>query len=145
MAVRKQGFELICDIKLSGERALREAQRQGRPEPTLLPDPRDINIDPYTGMWTIKGPVTSEEKNFVDSMVEFRDEQLDELKHLVGELREGIVREGAQQIVERSSMLLHKTNKALEGRYKISESEFTLLISEANRILSSKGRSPRSK
>jgi hypothetical protein len=119
MARRQEGFELACDIKAKGMKALEEAQRSGLPEPVLVPDPRDITIDPNTGYWHIAGPITAEDRDFHNWLTKMREEHVEELRELVANMKSGVTRHDAQAVIERASVVFRRSDRFLAGRYKL--------------------------
>jgi hypothetical protein len=55
-------FETLVEYKRSWTAKIAEARRLGQPEPSPLPHPDEILIDPFTGSVVTTGPWTMEEK-----------------------------------------------------------------------------------
>lgn len=72
---REEKLELMMkafDYKESARKERDRCKQEGRPEPSFLPDPKDIHIDPETGTVTTTGPVTREQKEEIDELRELK-------------------------------------------------------------------------
>jgi len=72
-------MDVACEYKYGWEQAIEHARTHGLPEPTPLPHPDDVIIDVRRAEVRYAGPITPEEKKSWDRMLEFRDEQQDEV------------------------------------------------------------------
>ncbi|WP_209346790.1 DUF5681 domain-containing protein [Pontixanthobacter sp. CEM42] len=73
-AVRTSLFDTACEYKFGWERAIEDARKNGRPEPTPLPHPADVIVNLASATVTYAGPITHEEKARWDRMLEYRAE-----------------------------------------------------------------------
>jgi Family of unknown function (DUF5681) len=73
--LRVEHFSTACDYKVGWELEIEKARRLGLPEPTPLPHPDDVIIDVRRAEVRYAGPMTPEEKERWDRLLEFRDEQ----------------------------------------------------------------------
>lgn len=73
--LRVDHFGAACEYKWEWEQAIEHARRNGLPEPTPLPNPADVIIDTRNAEVLYAGPMTPEEKERWDLLLEFRDEE----------------------------------------------------------------------
>jgi len=72
LADRKLEFDNAIGYKQNWDSAIQQARAAGQPEPTPVPHPDDIIIDPNTCFVTIRGPRTPEEKANHDEALAMR-------------------------------------------------------------------------
>ena len=77
--LRTSHMEAACGYKYEWEQAIEYARKHGLPEPNPLPHPDDVIIDVRRAEVRYEGPITPEEKKSWDRLLEFRDEQQDEV------------------------------------------------------------------
>lgn len=68
-------FAAACEYKWGWEQEIEHARRHNLPEPQPIPHPADVIIDVRKSEVRYAGPMTPEEKEAWDRMLEFRDEQ----------------------------------------------------------------------
>lgn len=73
--LRVDHFAAACEYKWDWEQAIEHASRNGMPEPTPIPHPGDVIIDTRNADVRYAGPMTPEEKEIWDRMLEFRAEE----------------------------------------------------------------------
>ena len=73
--LRTDHFAAACEYKWEWEQNIEHAKRNGLPEPTPLPHPADVIIDTRSAEVRYAGPMTPEEKQRWDRMLEFRDDE----------------------------------------------------------------------
>ena len=78
---RIKSFETAVVYKLQGAHRIAEARSRGLPEPTLVPHPDHLIIDPFAGLVEVRGPYTPEEKKEWDELMAMR-------AHVGGQLAE---------------------------------------------------------
>ena len=77
---RERLFEEVIDYKLHWEKEIALARRAGLPEPTPLPHPDSLIVNPFNGSVISRGPWTEEEKAEYDQMIAFKREMEEELE-----------------------------------------------------------------
>ena len=77
---RERLFEEVIDYKRHWENEIELARRAGLPEPTPLPHPDSLIVNPFNGSVTSRGPWTEEEKAEYDQMIAFKREMEEELE-----------------------------------------------------------------
>ena len=70
----------MIDYKLHWEKEIALARRAGLPEPTPLPHPDSLIVNPFNGSVISRGPWTEEEKAEYDQMIAFKREMEEELE-----------------------------------------------------------------
>lgn len=75
-------FDIACQYKSGWEEAIERAKLHGTPIPEPIPHPDDVIIDVRRGDVHYAGPMTKEEKLAWDKLLEFRDEQQEEVTFL---------------------------------------------------------------
>jgi Family of unknown function (DUF5681) len=79
---REMLFDAVLEYKLHWEEEIALARRNGLPEPSPLPHPDDLIVNPFVGSVVSRGPWTEEEKRLFDWLVPMKqqsEEELDEL------------------------------------------------------------------
>ena len=76
---RTSHFEAACEYKWGWEKAIEDARERGLPEPTPLPHPADVIVDIRRAEVRYEGPITPEEKQSWDRLLEFLDEVQEEV------------------------------------------------------------------
>jgi hypothetical protein len=140
-ATRVSIFETACEYKFGWERAIEEARRNERPEPSPLPHPADVIIDVARATVTYAGPITPEDKVRWDQMLEFREELQAKISLLAGGYQRlmetdptipiaSVLAENWEKMTQRYDEL----NEPLPERYrKILEDRFDPSIIETTR------------
>jgi hypothetical protein len=77
---RERLFEEVIDYKRHWENEIELARRAGLPEPTPLPHPDSLTINPFDGSVISRGPWTEEEKAYYDQTIAFKREMEKELQ-----------------------------------------------------------------
>ena len=77
---RERLFEEVIDYKRHWEKEIALARRAGLPEPTPLPHPDSLIVNPFNGSVISRGPWTEEEKAEYDQMIAFKREMEEELE-----------------------------------------------------------------
>jgi len=77
---RERLFEEVIDYKLHWEKEIAVARRAGLPEPTPLPHPDSLTINPFDGSVISRGPWTEEEKAYYDQTIAFKRQMEEELQ-----------------------------------------------------------------
>ena len=80
--LRSDHMEAAIEYKTGWDEAIDIARKRGLPEPTPLPHPADVIIDLRSAEVRYAGPMTPEEKQRWDRVLEFRDEQQEEVSLL---------------------------------------------------------------
>ena len=80
--LRSDHMEAAIEYKTGWDEAIEIARKRGLPEPTPLPHPADVIIDLRTAEVLYAGPMTPEEKQRWDQVLEFRDEQQEKVSIL---------------------------------------------------------------
>lgn len=86
--IRSSHFETACEYKIGWQDAIEQARQRGLPEPTPLPHPDDVILDMRRCEVRYAGPMTPDEKERWDRMLEFRDEMQEEVSKLANGYRE---------------------------------------------------------
>lgn len=73
--LRVDHFAAACEYKSDWQQAIEHAKRNGLPDPNPIPHPGDVIIDTRKAEVRYAGPMTPEEKEIWDRMLEFRDEE----------------------------------------------------------------------
>lgn len=73
--LRVDHFAAAREYKSDWEQAIEHAKTHGLPDPNPLPHPSDVIIDTRNAEVRYAGPMTPEEKEVWDRMLEFRDEE----------------------------------------------------------------------
>lgn len=73
--LRSDHMGAAIEYKTDWEHAIDYARKHGLPEPTPIPHPADVIIDVRNAEVRYAGPITPEEKEKWDRLLEFRDEQ----------------------------------------------------------------------
>lgn len=79
--LRVDHFATAVEHKWNWEQAIERARERGLPEPQPLPHPDDVIINTRTAEVHYEGPITPEEKKRWDRLLEFRDEQQEEVSN----------------------------------------------------------------
>lgn len=124
-ALRSSHFETACEYKWGWERAIEDARRHGRPEPSPLPHPSDVIIDVREAKVSYAGPMTPEEKIRWDRVLECRDEQQEFISQLASEFREAKKSKSQNTLIEplaaswkRAVELYDRLNEPLPDKYR---------------------------
>jgi hypothetical protein len=86
--LRASLFETACAYKIGWQQAFEHARKNGLPDPDVVPHPDDVVLDMRRAEVRYEGPMTSEEKQKWDRMLEFRDELQAEVSMLAANYRE---------------------------------------------------------
>jgi hypothetical protein len=123
--LRSSHMEAACGYKYEWEQAIEHARKHGLPEPTPLPHPDDVIIDVRRAEVRYEGPITPEEKKKWDRLLEFRDEQQDEVSFFARAYRKAQKSgDNADRLSslarswKRSVDLYDRMNEPLPERYK---------------------------
>lgn len=123
--IRSGHFETACEYKYGWEQAIEHARRHGLPEPTPLPHPDDVIVDVRRCEVRYEGPITPEEKKRWDRMLEFRDEQQEEVSRLASGYRDAKNAKAHPRLLEtlasqweRAVELYDRINDPLPERYR---------------------------
>lgn len=123
--LRSSLFETACEYKLSWEQAIEHAREHGLPEPTPLPHPDDIILDTRRAEVRYEGPITLEEKKRWDRLLEFRDDQQEEISMLANGYRNAKKARAHPDLLnslatnwKRSVELYDRINEPLPDRYR---------------------------
>lgn len=141
--VQTEYFKQAYDYREAGLKRLEECKLRGLPEPSLFPDPRDVNIDPLTGRVKIEGPITPEEKAELDGHLELRDLVIDRLREAINEVRSKPRNAEYRERLMAIRSALKKIEGLVPGRYKLSQTELRAIDREVNEALSGRGASRR--
>ena len=79
---RERRFEGVIDYKQFWEKEIALARRAGLPEPTPLPHPDSLVVNPFDGSVISRGPWTEEEKAQYDWMIALRNQMEEDLGEL---------------------------------------------------------------
>ena len=79
--LRVDHYATAVEYKSGWEQAIEQARERGLPEPQPLPHPDDVIINTRTAEVHYAGPMTPEEKKRWDRLLEFRDEQQQEVSY----------------------------------------------------------------
>lgn len=85
--LRVEHYATAVEYKFGWEGAIKRARELGLPEPEPLPHPDDVIINARTAEIHYAGPMTPEEKRRWDNLLEFRDEQQEEVSRLAQDYR----------------------------------------------------------
>lgn len=85
--LRSDHMSTAIEYKSGWEQEIEYARKHGLPEPTPLPHPSDVIIDIRKAEVRYAGPITPEEKEQWDKVLEFRDEQQDFVTFAAGLFR----------------------------------------------------------
>lgn len=77
--LRVDHYATAVEYKWGWEQEIEYARKHGLPEPSPLPHPGDVIIDARTAEVRYAGPMTPEEKKRWDRLLEFRDDQQEEV------------------------------------------------------------------
>jgi Family of unknown function (DUF5681) len=77
---RERLFEEVIDYKLHWQKEIAVARRMGLPEPTPLPHPDSLTINPFDGSVISRGPWTEEEKAYYDQTIALKRQMEEELE-----------------------------------------------------------------
>lgn len=123
--LRSSLFETACEYKVSWEQAIEHARKHGLPEPTPIPHPDDVILDMRRAEVRYEGPLTAEEKKRWDRMLEFRDEQQDEVSLFANGYRDAQKGKTHPDLLnslatnwKRSVQLYDRINEPLPDRYR---------------------------
>lgn len=124
--VRSSLFEVACEYKIGWQEAFERARKNGLPEPDIVPHPEDIILDMRRAEVRYEGPITPEEKQKWDRMLEFRDELQTEVSMYAASYRElaGMKKPPLEHMRrtaghwERYTALYDRMNHPLPDRYK---------------------------
>lgn len=123
--LRSSHFETACEYKIGWEQAIEHAREHGLPEPTPVPHPDDVILDMRRAKVRYEGPLTAEEKKRWDRMLEFRDEQQEEVSRLANGYRAAKKSKAHPHLLEtlerhwkRSVELYDRINEPLPDRYR---------------------------
>lgn len=121
--LRVDHFSTAADYKYGWEQEIEHAQKHGLPEPTPLPHPDDVIIDPRTAEVRYAGPMTPEEKVRWDRMLAFRDEQQEFVTFAARQLRETNEEDcelGQRRLAawQQAQELYDRINNPLPDRYR---------------------------
>lgn len=121
--LRVDHFSAAAEYKWGWEQAIEQARRLGEPEPAPLPHPDDIIVDVRRAEVRYAGPMTAEEKQSWDRMLEFRDEQQDFVSFFARLHREGDTTDPEQQMRhlagwQSAQSLYDRVNDGLPPRYQ---------------------------
>ena len=83
---REKLFGVVVDYKQHHEKEIALARRLGVPEPSPLPHPDSLIVDPLDGSVISRGPWTPEEKEHWDQLERMKRRLRDELGELTAEL-----------------------------------------------------------
>lgn len=123
--LRSSLFETACEYKISWEHAIEHARRHGLPEPMPLPHPDDVILDMRMAEVRYEGPITAEEKKRWDRMLEFRDDQQEEVSFCADGYRAAKNKKAHPDLLnslatnwKRSVELYDRINEPLPDRYR---------------------------
>jgi len=123
--LRSSHFETACEYKISWEQAIEHARRHGLPEPTPIPHPDDVILDMRRAEVRYEGPLTADEKKHWDRMLEFRDDQQEEVSLFANGYRAAKDKKGNPDLLKslalnwkRSVELYDQINEPLPDRYR---------------------------
>lgn len=123
--LRSSLFETACEYKFGWEQALEHARKHGLPEPTPLPHPDDVILDMRRAEVRYEGPITPEEKKRWDRMLEFRDDQQEEVSFFANRFRDAQQGNADPDLLsslatnwKRSVELYDRINEPLPDRYR---------------------------
>ncbi|API57992.1 hypothetical protein BSL82_00640 [Tardibacter chloracetimidivorans] len=123
--LRSSYFDTACEYKTGWEQAIEQARRHGLPEPTPVPHPDDVILDIRRAEVRYEGPITLEEKKRWDRMLEFRDEQQEEVSYFANGYRDAKKAKADPDLLEaleghwkRSVALYDRINDPLPDRYR---------------------------
>lgn len=121
--LRVDHYAAAVEYKYGWEQAIELAQQHGLPEPTPLPHPGDVIINARTAEVQYAGPMTPEEKQSWDRMLEFRDEQQEFVSFAARQYRdadEADTEVRARRLVlwQQAQALYDRINEPLPERYR---------------------------
>ena len=77
---KEAAFQSALEFKEIYSDLIDKSKRDGQPEPDIVPHPDHIHLDFMTSEFSIKGPVTTEQKKICDAMKARRSEALAEIR-----------------------------------------------------------------
>jgi hypothetical protein len=123
--LRSSHFETACEYKTNWEQAIEHARRHGLPEPTPIPHPDDVILDMRRAEVRYEGPLTTDEKKHWDRMLEFRDDQQEEVSLFANGYRAAKDKKANPDLLKslalnwkRSVELYDRINDPLPDRYR---------------------------
>lgn len=121
--LRVEHFATAAEYKTGWEENIEYARKHGLPEPNPIPHPADVIIDVRNAEVRYAGPMTPEEKERWDKLLEFRDEQQREVSFFAERYRSADKsdEEKRQQALEwwhRAQQLYDRINDPLPERYR---------------------------
>ncbi|WP_338467648.1 DUF5681 domain-containing protein [Novosphingobium sp. ZN18A2] len=84
---RMELFGKALDYKIGWDEVIKRARERGSPEPSPVPHPDDIILDPDSGEVKITGPQTKEQKQRLDEALERRAEAQEEVNYFAEKYR----------------------------------------------------------
>jgi hypothetical protein len=120
--LRVDHYAAAVEYKWGWEQEIEHARERGLPQPTPLPHPADVIIDARTAEVRYAGPMTPEEKERWDRLLEFRDEQQEFVSRAAESFRaadETETEERARRLAtwQQSQALYDRINNPLPERY----------------------------
>lgn len=123
--LRSSHFETACEYKTSWEQAIEHARKHGLQEPVPIPHPDDVIIDFRNAEVLYAGPLTTEEKTRWDRLLEFRDDQQEEVSLFASGYRDAKETKAHPDLLKslstnwkRSVDLYDRLNEPLPDRYR---------------------------
>lgn len=121
--LRVEHFAAAAEYKWDWEQAIEHARQHSLPEPTPLPHPADVIIDVRNAEVRYAGPMTPEEKETWDRMLEFRDEQQTDVSWAAERFHETDIRDDqlrAKRLAnwQQAQALYDRMNNRLPDRYR---------------------------
>jgi len=118
---RMELFGKALDYKIAWDAELERSREAGRPEPTPVPHPDDIILDPHTGGVRIQGPQTKEQKARLDQALERRAEAQAEVDYFAEKYKRARDEESKARWLEEwhfEQRMFDIINDILPQRYK---------------------------
>ncbi len=84
---RMELFGKAIDFKQAWDQEFERCRKLGLPEPTPIPHPDDVVLDPNTGGVKILGPQTKEQKALLDHAIERRGQAQDDVNYFATKYR----------------------------------------------------------
>ena len=113
---KEAAFQATLEFKEKYSALIDELKRAGHPEPEILPHPDHIELDYVTSEFTIKGPVTAEQKKAWDAMKARRLEsyaEITEARAMLMKTKSEKMKAGYRQTIEYEKSILAILNKYL--------------------------------